>query len=126
MTQKTWIQLALLWNGAVNALAGVALLLAPGWFFSTIGTYPPFNQHYSGDGGAFLFPIGVGLLLAWREPRRHSLLIGIAALSGTLHAANHLYDDFILGHWTVEHLVNTVELILQTGLLGWAWWVVKE
>ena len=126
MTQKTWIQFALALNGAVNLFAGVALILAPMWFFNTLGSFPPFNQHYLGDAGAFLLPLGLGLLLALRDPRRHHLLIGMAVLAGFLHTSNHLYDDFILGHWTVEHVVSTVELILQTGLLAWAWWVVKE
>lgn len=126
MTQKTLIQFALIWNGVVNTLAGAALLIAPLWFFNTIGTFPPFNQHYLGDGGAFLFPIGVGLLLARRDPQRHALLIGMAALAGVLHTGNHLYDDFVLGNWTVPHLVSTLALLVQTGLLGWAWWVLRK
>jgi hypothetical protein len=126
MTQKTLIQLALIWNGAVNLFAGVALIVAPVWFFNTIGSFPPFNQHYMGDAGAFVLPLGLGLLLALREPRRYHLLVGLAALSGVLHSANHVYADFILGHWTAAHVASTVELILQTGLLVWAWWVVRE
>lgn len=126
MTHKSVIQFALIWNGAVNGLAGLALLVAPMWFFNTIGTFPPFNQHYMGDGGAFLFPLGLGLWLAVRDPRRHSLLIGLAALAGLLHTGNHIYDDFVLGHWTVAHILSTSVLLLQTGLLAWAWWAVKE
>lgn len=126
MTQKTLVQFALIWNGVVNAFAGAALLVAPRWFFNTLGTFPPFNQHFLGDGGAFLFPIGLGLLLAVRDPHRHALLIGVGALAGCLHTINHLYDDFILGNWTVAHIVSTVELLLQTGMLVWAGWVAKK
>jgi hypothetical protein len=126
MTHKPLIQFALIWNGAVNVFAGAALLVAPLWFFNTIGTFPPFNQHYLGDGGAFLFPLGLGLLLALRDPRRHSLLIGMGALAGLLHTGNHLYDDVILGNWTAAHLASTLELLLQTGLLAWAWWVTRK
>lgn len=126
MTQKTLVQFALIWNGVVNVFAGGALLVAPTWFFNTIGTFPPFNQHYLGDAGAFLFPIGLGLLLALREPRRHALLIGVGALASLLHTGNHLYDDVVLGNWTVAHIVSTVELLLQTSLLTWAWWVSKR
>jgi hypothetical protein len=43
-----------------------------------------------------------------------------------LHTSNHLYDDVILGNWTVAHLVSTLELLLQTGLLAWAWWVTRK
>ena len=126
MTQKTWVQFALALNGAVNLVAGAALILAPAWFFNSIGSFPPFNQHFLGDAGAFLLPLGLGLLLALRDPRRHQLLIGMAALAGLLHTGNHLYDDLVLGHWTPAHLASTVELILQTGLLIWAWWAVKR
>lgn len=126
MTQKTLVQFALIWNGVVNVFAGGALLVAPRWFFNTIGTFPPYNQHYLGDGGAFLLPIGLGLLLALREPRRHALLIGVGALAGLLHTGNHLYDDFVLSNWTGAHIVSTVELLLQTAWLVWAWWVSKR
>ena len=124
MTKQTWIQIALAVNGAANLFAGAALLLAPTWFFQTIGTFPPLNQHYLGDAGAFLLPLGLGLLLALKDPRRHRLLIGMAALAGLLHTGNHLYDDLILGHGTAAHLASTVELLLQTGLLAWAWWAL--
>src|SRR4051812_33280302 len=106
MTKQTWIQIALVVNGVANLFAGAALLVAPVWFFQTIGSFPPFNQHYLGDAGAFLLPLGLGLLLALRDPRQHRLLIGMAALAGVLHTGNHLFDDFVLGNGTVEHLVS--------------------
>jgi hypothetical protein len=126
MTKQTWVQIALAINGLAELFAGAALLLAPTWFYQTIGTFPPFNQHYLGDAGAFLLPLGLGLLLALSDPRRHRLLIGMVALAGLLHTGNHLYDDLILGHWTRAHLASTGVLIFETGLLVWAWWAVRE
>ena len=39
--------------GLWYALAALALLLVPGWFFITVGPFAPFNRHYEGDAGAF-------------------------------------------------------------------------
>jgi hypothetical protein len=45
---------------------GFGRALVPLWFFTTIGTFPPFNRHYTGDIGAFQLALGAGLLLAVR------------------------------------------------------------
>ena len=82
--------------GVVNAAAGLALLLAPQWFFETIGSYPPFNRHYAGDAGSFLTAIGLGLLSAARDPSRYRALIGVAFISNALHLLNHVYDDVLV------------------------------
>jgi len=103
--------------GILYLLTGLALLLAPGWFFATIGPFPPFNRHYMGDLGAFLLPLGVGLLLAARDPSKHKLLVRIAVGGSGLHAFNHTYDAVIdrapLGHW----LVDTLPLLIFGVLL---------
>ncbi len=78
--------------GLLDVGAAVALLLLPEPFYGTIGEFPPFNRHYAGDAGAFLLPIGVGLLAAARDPQRYRqiLLLGVGA--SWLHALNHAYD----------------------------------
>ena len=81
--------------GLADAAAGAALLLAPEWFYRTVGTFPPFNRHYAGDAGAFLLPIGIGLMFAARAPGRYRavLLLGLGA--SWVHAANHGYDALL-------------------------------
>ena len=78
--------------GLLDVAAGAALLLIPEPFYRTVGEFPPFNRHYAGDAGAFLLPIGVGLVVAARDPQRYLpiLLLGVGA--SWLHALNHLYD----------------------------------
>ena len=49
--------------GLIHLATGLALLLAPAWFYQNIGTFPPFNRHYAGDLGAFQVGLGVGLAL---------------------------------------------------------------
>jgi hypothetical protein len=78
--------------GLLDVAAAAALLLAPEWFYRTLGEFPPFNRHYAGDAGAFLMGIGAALLLAARDPRRYAVLLLIGVGVSWLHALNHLYD----------------------------------
>jgi hypothetical protein len=108
-------------SGAFYTLTGLALLFAPEWFFENIGHFPPFNRHFIGDIGAFLIPLGLGLLLAARAPRRHRLLIGVAALGSVIHLLNHLYDDALGNAWSLEHFLReTLPLALVAAALAWA------
>jgi hypothetical protein len=109
--------------GIVNALTGGLLLLAPAWFYANLATYPPYNRHFLGDAGAFIFALGLGLLFAARDPARHRSLIGIAALGTAVHAANHLYDDVIVERLATSHWLTASLPIAVTALaLAWAWW----
>ena len=111
--------------GMLHLLVGIAMLLAPMWFFVTIGTFPPFNRHYTGDMGAFQLALGAGLLFAARTPARQRLLIGIAAAGNLLHMLNHAYDALIshasLGYWLADTgpmLALTLALLLvSAGLM---------
>jgi hypothetical protein len=110
--------------GITHLLVGLAMLLAPMWFFTTIGTFPPFNRHYTGDMGAFQLALGAGLLLAARAPAQQRLLVGIAAAGNLLHMLNHAYDALIsrasLSFWLADTgpmLVLTLALLLVSA--GW-------
>jgi hypothetical protein len=104
--------------GLGYTFAGVALLFAPAWFFQNIGPFPPFNRHYAGDVGAFVLPLGIGLLLAARNPSKHRALLGATTGGSVLHALNHMYDAVIeqapLSHW----LVDTLPLLVLGVLLA--------
>jgi hypothetical protein len=108
--------------GLSYIVAGGALLLAPAWFFANIGPFAPFNRHYEGDTGAFLFPLGLGLLLAARAPARQRLLVAVGACASLLHAVNHTYDG-LLAQWPVERwLTDTLPLaVLAVALLVVLW-----
>ena len=111
-----FVRAALLLAGVLWALASLGLLFAPEWFFQNIGNFPPFNRHYMGDAGAFLLPIGVGLLFAARNTVQHKALIGLGAGAGVLHALNHIYDSVIeqapLAHWLGDTLPQVVLAVL--------------
>lgn len=76
--------------GIGYVLIGAMQLFLRRTFFTVIGPIAPYNPHYIGDLGSFVFPIGIGLLLAARNPAQHRLLLGVAAAASTLHALNHL------------------------------------
>jgi hypothetical protein len=124
--RPTAAQVTVFIAGLAHLLTGIAMLAAPAWFFATIGTFPPFNRHYTGDMGAFQLPLGIGLLIAARAPGRQRLLIGVATLGNVLHTLNHAYDALISraspAYWLADTgplLVLTVALILvSAGYLG--------
>ena len=81
--------------GLLTVASALAELFAPPWFFDNIGPYPPYNRHYLGDLGAFVLPLGIGLLIAARDPIRHVALIALAAIGNLVHAANHAFDALV-------------------------------
>jgi hypothetical protein len=122
--RPTIAQIVVAIAGLTHLLVGLAMLLAPMWFFVTIGTFPPFNRHYTGDMGAFQLALGAGLLVAARTRARQRLLIASAAAGNLLHMLNHAYDALIsratLGYWLADTgpmLVLTLALLLVSA--GW-------
>ncbi len=108
-----WSSALVAFSGIVYLLTGLAQLVAPFWFYTYIGNLPPFNRHYIGDLGAFLLPLGLGLLVAAKNPRANRLLVGVAALASLLHAMNHLYDEIAS---PLEHAPLQSPLLLLFGL----------
>ena len=82
--------------GIVHLTTSLLLLLAPYSYFMLLEHFPPYNRHDAGDLGAFQLPLGIGLLLAAREPFRYRVVILIAAAANLLHALNHIYDGLIM------------------------------
>ena len=115
--RRSFVLAALVAGGLLYTLTGAALLFLPQWFFDNIGTFPPFNRHYTGDLGAFNLPLGIALLLAARRPANHRGLIGFAAAASLIHVLNHFYDDLagrtvVMSSQTLQLLIFAVVLIL--------------
>lgn len=117
----TWAQVIIAVAGLGYLLAGLVQLLAPQWFFDNIGYFPPFNRHYVGDLGAFILPLGIGLLVAARNPPTHRLLVGVAAAGSLLHLLNHLYDDLGTPSKLAHLVVDTLPLFVLAVLLIVVW-----
>jgi hypothetical protein len=106
-------------GGMFYTLTGLALLFIPTWFFTYIGDFPPFNRHYMGDAGAFVLPLGIGLLLAIREPAANKTIILLTAVGSLVHALNHAYDDWLAGSSLLHWFYETIPLIIFAGILFW-------
>jgi hypothetical protein len=127
MSSLHLVRAVLVANGLTHLLTGFALMFAPQWFFDNVAAFSPYNRHFMGDIGVFVFPLGVGLLWAARDPSRHKGLIGVAAAGGALHAINHLYDDSAAGQLTPQFFSNTLPLAaLAILLLGAFVWLVRQ
>ncbi len=119
---NTFVRGVVLFSGLVFVLTGLALLLAPAWFFNTIGNFPPFNRHYLGDTGAFVLALGLGLLWAARDPYQYRGIIAVTAIGSWLHVGNHLYDDFVAGAWSPAHFLgDTLPLLVLAVALLLIW-----
>jgi hypothetical protein len=122
VNKQTIIKSILVVNGALNLLIALALLFAPQWFFENIGNFAPFNRHYEGDLGAFILPLGIGLLVAARNPSAQRTLIGLIALGSVVHVFNHVYDAALMQAPLTHWLSDTAPLAIIALLLLWAWW----
>ncbi len=92
--------------GIVHAALGVLLLLAPYSYFMLLEHYPPYNRHDAGDLGAFQLSLGLGLLLAAREPSRYRVVVLMAAVANLLHALNHVYDGLVMPATPIYWIAN--------------------
>ena len=117
---KAFIRATLISAGLLHTVTGMLMLAVPGWFYENVGTFPPYNRHYTGDLGAFQIPLGIGLLWAAREPERHRLVLGMAVLANIIHVLNHLYDD---AQADTLPSSQSIILIVFTGFLIAALWL---
>lgn len=107
------IRLTLMVLGISQLIISVLFFFAPAWSFRALAPFAPYNAHFLGDIGAFILPLGLGLLLASSDPHRHRALIGLAAVGNLVHAVSHLRD------WHLHlppHLPLAVGLSLEISL----------
>ncbi|KAA3643094.1 MAG: hypothetical protein DWQ07_21490 [Chloroflexi bacterium] len=108
--------------GAVFYLAsGIGLVFAPGWFYTYVAHFPPFNRHFLGDAGVFALALGIGLFMISRRPWEHRSLYVVVTLASLMHASNHLYDAIAfaepLHHWLTDAIPVSIVAILF--ILAW-------
>jgi hypothetical protein len=120
MTQARWIKILLWVLGAISFLNGIAMFFAPStWFFQGVPGVPetgPFNAHLVADSGTFFIAVGVGLLIAGCDPRRHVAVVIVAAIANLFHSILHLYSHEA-GLLSLEHLGTEITGIYIPTLL---------
>ena len=68
------------------------------------------------DSGTFFIAVGVGLLIAGFDPRRHVAVVIVAAIANLFHSILHLYSHEA-GLLSVEHLGTEITGIYIPTLL---------
>ena len=101
----------------IHLATSLLLLLAPYSYFMLLEHFPPYNRHDAGDLGAFQLPLGIGLLLAAREPLRYRVVVLMAAVANLLHTFNHIYDGLIGSTTIVYWIADVGPLALMAAML---------
>jgi hypothetical protein len=103
--------------GFYSVALGLFMLVAPGLFFDTLGTFGVRNDHYIFDNASFELPLGLLMLAAvrlrsWRVPT-----LAFATAHWALHAVSHLVDtDHAAGTWV--GVLEAAGLVCTTVLLA--------
>ena len=98
--------------------SGLFALLAPEAFFQLVAIYPPYNQHFIHDIGAFMLGLGAGLALALVVSDALLVALGAATVGAVAHFASHLADRELGGLPTVPVTFGVFALVL-VGLTIW-------
>ena len=84
--------------GLISIGVGVWAFFDPASFFATIAVFPPYNEHFLHDVGAFQVGLGLALWLAlvWAD----ALLVVLVAnaVAATVHVISHGIDRGLGGH----------------------------
>jgi hypothetical protein len=100
---------------------GLWAFLAPTGFYSAIAPFPPYNQHFLHDLGAF--QVGMGAALLATQVWSDALLAVLAgtALGAVIHVIAHLTDTALGGHpaTDIPFLGGLAVLLVVAWALRW-------
>jgi hypothetical protein len=91
-TRARYVEVILIVFGAYSVFLGLFMLVAPGTFFATLGTFGARNDHYVFDNASFELPLGLMLLAALRWPSWRVPALAFGTLHWALHALSHIID----------------------------------
>jgi hypothetical protein len=112
----------------VAVFAGVVILgfglwafIDPESFYDEIALFPPYNEHFVHDIGAFQIGIGAALLLAvvWRSDALLVVLAG-AGIGAALHWVAHVIDSDQGGEDS-DYVILGILAIILLATAGWRW-----
>lgn len=108
-------------GAAVFLFFGLWPLLDPMDFYEEVADFPPYNEHFLHDIGAFQVGLGVTLLLAlfWRSD---ALLVALAGsgVAAALHVWAHMADEEQGGSGSDTIFLGVVAALLLAGA-AWRW-----
>jgi hypothetical protein len=104
------------WVGvAFFTVFGLWAFLAPKNFFKQIAIFPPYNEHFLHDAGAFQVGFAVALLLGLLGWDGLGTALGGAAAGSVLHVVAHVIDHDLGGRATDPVGLGILALALAAG-----------
>jgi hypothetical protein len=99
---------------------GLALFMAisPHGFYTDVGPFEAYNEHYIRDVATFYAALGLGSALALRRPVWRAPVLAITAVQYALHSVNHLID-IAKAHPAWLGYFDFFSLAAATLLLAW-------
>ena len=90
----------------------------PSSFFDRLAVFPPYNEHFLHDAGAFQIGLGATLLLAtvWKDAL--GVALGGTAIGGAFHTLAHVIDDDLGGKDSDPWLLGLLALALAVAALA--------
>ena len=105
---------------AFYALFGALGAPGPPLVLQTVAPFPPYNEHFLHDAGAFQLGLGAALLAALA--RRSALVAALAgaAVASVLHAGAHAVDGHLGGRPTDPWVLGLLAALVVVALaLAW-------
>ena len=96
---------------------GIWALIAPASFYESIAGFPPYNEHFLHDAGAFQVGLGATLLLALRYRDALVVALGGFTVGAVAHAAAHVVDRDLGGRATDPLSLSIIALVALAALL---------
>jgi hypothetical protein len=116
MSRRVVLALALL-AAAFYTLFGAWALLLPRSFFEVVAVFPPYNEHFLHDLGAFQLGLGTALFAALATSRSLvAVLLGVA-VGSVLHAAAHAVDADLGGQPTDPWVLGLFAALVVLALI---------
>lgn len=101
--------------GLYYVVFGAWAFAAPESFASSIATFPPYNEHYLHDLGAFQVGLGVTLLAAAAWAGDVAVVLLGAAVASILHAVSHVLDRDLGGRAIDPYAVGLIAVVVLLG-----------
>jgi hypothetical protein len=116
-TRSRFVTAVLFAFGSYSVLIGLFMMVSPGVFFDTLGSFGVRNDHYIFDNATFELPLGLLLLAAARWPSWRIPALAFATTHWGLHAMSHGIDPHHADGTAVGWL-EFAGLVVATALLA--------
>ena len=105
-------------GGALFVVSGLWAMTSPRSFYERLAVWPPYNEHFIHDIGAF--QVGLGLALLFALSRSDALLVALSAVGAgqLLHAVMHVLDRKLGGERTDPLVMTVLAILLLAGAIA--------